>query len=504
MGRRLRARLMALGTAATVGLLVACGYIALPGGLIVNTPAFSADPLPQTELQRHVTLPPGFTINAYAEGLGNARMLLFTDAGDLLVSAPRQGKVWLVQRSADGGATAAAQRVLLDNLKQPHGLAYREGWLYVAEGDAVLRIRFDPAAGSVSGAPERIIRGLPTGGNHWTRTVHVGPDGKLYVTIGSTCNVCIEGDKRRAAMLRYNIDGSGEELYASGLRNAVDFDWQPGTGVLYATDNGRDLLGDDFPPCELNRVVQGGFYGWPFANGNRVPDPNYGAGHEAEIAESIPPAHGFGAHTAPLGITFYEPPGGTAPAAFPAPYRGAAFVAQHGSWNRSKKSGYQVVALHFQPDGTIREEPFATGFMIDEEVTGRPVDVAVGPDGALYVSDDFTGSVYRIAYGQAPPQGAPSGARPTDRNPLAGLSREAIQAASTRGAALWQASGCAACHDASQAAPNAYRPLDALSNKYSLDSLTQFLQTPPPPMPAYPFSDTERRDLAVYLMTAHP
>lgn len=504
MGRRLRAELMALGTVAAAWLLVACGYIALPGGWIVNTPAFSADPPPLTELQQHITLPPGFTINRYADGLENARMLLWTDAGDLLVSTPRQGKVWLVRRSADAGATAGGQRVLLDNLKQPHGLAYRDGWLYVAEGDAVLRIRFDPATGAVSGAPERIIRGLPAGGNHWTRTVHIGPDGKLYLTIGSSCNVCIEGDTRRAAMLRFDLDGGGEEIYATGLRNAVDFDWQPGTGALYATDNGRDLLGDDFPPCELNRVVRGGFYGWPFANGDRVPDPDQGAGHAAEAAASLPPAHGFGAHTAPLGITFYRAPRSAAAAAFPTPYIGAAFVAQHGSWNRSKKSGYQVVALHFRPDGTIREEPFATGFMIDEAVSGRPVDVAVGPDGALYVSDDFTGSIYRIAYGQAPPPGAAPVAHATPRNPLAGLSRQAIQAASRRGAALWQASGCAACHSASQAAPNAYRPLDALSSKYSLESLTQFLQTPPPPMPAYPFSDAERRDLALYLMTAHP
>jgi glucose/arabinose dehydrogenase len=504
MGRPRCIELRGLGTAMTVGLLVACGYIALPGGLIVNTPAFSADPLPPSELQRRITLPPGFTIDTYTAGLGTPRMLLFTDAGDLLVSAPRQGKVWLVKRSADGGAAAGGQRVLLDDLKQPHGLAYRDGWLYVAEGDAVLRIRFDSATGSVSGAPQRIIRDLPAGGNHWTRTVHVGPDGKLYVTIGSTCNVCVEDDQRRAAMLRYNVDGSGEELYATGLRNAVDFDWQPGTGALYATDNGRDLLGDDFPPCELNRVVRGRFYGWPFANGDRVPDPNYGAGHETEIAASVPPAHSFAAHTAPLGITFYEPPSNAAPAAFPARYHGVAFVAQHGSWNRSKKSGYQVVALHFQPDGAIREEPFATGFMIDEEVTGRPVDVAVGSDGALYVSDDFTGSIYRIAYGQAPQAGASPVARATARNPLAGLSREEIRAASARGAALWQTSGCAACHDASQASPNAYRPLDALSGKYSLDSLAQVLQTPPPPMPAYLFSDTERRDLAAYLMTAHP
>jgi cytochrome c553 len=303
-------------------------------------------------------------------------------------------------------------------------------------------------------------------------------------------------------MLRYNLDGSGEELYATGLRNSVDFAWQPGTGALYATDNGRDLLGDDFPPCELNRVVRYGFYGWPFANGDRVPDPDLGAGHEADIARSIPPAHGFAAHTAPLGIAFYEPRAG-APAAFPPRYNGAAFVALHGSWNRSKKSGYQVVVLQFGPDRTITEQPFATGFMLDEQVSGRPVDIAVGADGALYVSDDFTGAIYRIAYGQTAP-GPATAAPAVGRDPLAGLSQAQIQAASTRGTALWNANACASCHDAGQSAPNAYRPLMALRSKYSIDSLVAYLRAPQPPMPVYPLSDDQRRDLAVFLLATFP
>ena len=363
-----------------IGYLIACGYLALPGGWTVNFPGFTGDPLPAGALQRHLSVPPGFFINVYAGGIENARLLLFTDAGDLLVSAPRQGKVFLLSADANGDGVADGQRVLLDHLYQPHGLAYRDGWLYVAETTAVLRIRFDPATGTVHGDPERLIRDLPDGGTHWTRTIHIGPDGKLYVSIGSSCNVCVGDGTRRAAILRFNLDGSGEERYATGLRNAVDFAWQPGTGDLYATDNGRDLLGDDFPPDELDRIVPGGFYGWPFANGDRVPDPDYGKGHEREIAASIRPAYDFPAHVATLGITFYEPPGGPAPATFPERYRGAAFVAQHGSWNRSKKIGYRVVALHFDAGGTITEEPFATGFMIDEKVYGRPVGAAVGPD----------------------------------------------------------------------------------------------------------------------------
>ncbi|MDX2167916.1 MAG: PQQ-dependent sugar dehydrogenase, partial [Deltaproteobacteria bacterium] len=385
-----------------LGYAVACGYVALPFGLTVNFPGFSGDAIPETELAQRIQLPPGFHINTYASGIPNARFMAFTPIGDLLVSAPREGAIYLVERDADGdGVADAPPRVLLGRLNQPHGLAIHREWLYVAEADGVFRIRFDPETHSVIGRPERIITGLPAGGNHWTRTVVVGPDEQLYVSVGSSCNACVEDDARRAAILRFGLDGSGEQLYATGLRNSVGLAFEPQTGALYATDNGRDLLGDDFPPCELNRVVEGGFYGWPYAHGNRVPDPDLGADHADRIAASLPPAHAFGAHTAPLGIAFYVTPPTHPPTAFPPPWDQAAYVAQHGSWNRSRKSGYQVVALFFDADGGIREEPFATGFVRADAVAGRPVDVAVGPDGALYISDDFTGAIYRVAYGQA-------------------------------------------------------------------------------------------------------
>jgi len=204
-------------------------------------------------------------------------------------------------------------------------------------------------------------------------------------------------------------------------------------------------------------------------------------------------------------MTFYRPPAGPASAAFPPAYDGAVFVAQHGSWNRSKKSGYQVVVLHIRPDGTINEEPFATGFMIDEKVSGRPVDVAVGPDGALYLSDDFTGSVYRIAHGRAAAAAAVPVVRATMAgDPLAGLAPGEIAAAAGRGAALWNGNSCATCHLPDQAAAGAYRPLAGLRSKYTIDSLVAFLRTPQPPMPAFPLTDDERRDLAIYLLTQHP
>ena len=189
-------------------------------------------------------------------------------------------------------------------------------------------------------------------------------------------------------------DGSGEEIFATGLRNPVGFDWRPETGELYATDNGRDLLGDDFPPCELNRIERGGFYGWPYANGDRVADPDLGAGRERRIASSLSPAHAFRAHNAPLGIHFVRG------ARAPRDYHGAALVALHGSWNRTRKDGYKVVSLHWRPDGAIEERDFAVGFERDEDVIGRPVDVAEGPDGAFYISDDYAGAIYRVAYGE--------------------------------------------------------------------------------------------------------
>ncbi len=206
--------------------------------------------------------------------------------------------------------------------------------------------------------------------------------------------VCEEKDPRRAAILRYRPDGTGEEIYATGLRNAVGFDWRPGSGELYATDNGRDLLGDDFPPCELNRIVKGGFYGWPYANGDRVKDPDYGDGQGDRVRASIPPVHAFRAHNAPLGITFVRGQG------VPPAYRHAALVALHGSWNRTRKDGYKVVSLHWREKGGIEERDFAVGFEVDGNVIGRPVDVVEGPDGAFYISDDYASAVYRVAFGR--------------------------------------------------------------------------------------------------------
>lgn len=336
--------------------------------------------------------PPGFTVSTWATGLAGARMLEVTAAGDLLVSQPRSGRITLLGADRNGDGTPDRRVALLDGLDRPHGIELHEGWLYVAEQTRVSRVRFDAAQGAVTGAPERVVDVLPGGGNHWSKSLRFGPDGALYVSVGSTCNVCVEKDERRATILRLDADGRNGRVFARGLRNSVGLDFAPWDGALYATDNGRDLLGDDVPPCELNRIEDGAFYGWPYVNGFGQLDPDLGRGREAIAAAARAPVHGFRAHNAPLGMRFLR-------AAARAPgFERAALVALHGSWNRSKPDGYRVVSLHWRDDGGIEERPFLTGFLDGGSIIGRPVDVAEAADGTLYVSDDFAGVIYRLRY----------------------------------------------------------------------------------------------------------
>jgi glucose/arabinose dehydrogenase len=479
--------------------------VLLPERFAVNAPmtamlfGLTAKLPPPVELRERLTVPDGFSISVYADSIpATARALRFTSSGDLLVSTPRSGGIVLVERDADGNGQSDGMRELMSGLNRPHGIELRAGWLYVAETDAIGRIRFDAGRGAVVGDYEQILTDLPGGGNHWTKNARFGPDGWLYFHVGSSCNVCIEEDTRRGTIMRVRPDGSGAEIVGRGLRNSVGFDWHPATGELYATENGRDLLGDDFPPCELNRIVPGGFYGWPIANGDRVPDPDFGAGQQQQIAASLPPVHDFRAHNAPLGLTFVR---GTR---LPDAYRNAALVALHGSWNRREKDGYKVVSLHWQPDGSIAERDFATGFERDEDVIGRPVDVAEGPDGAIYVSDDYAGVIWRIAYRDETTAKAPALPARVPRDPLAGLSAQEVSQLSARGQSLYEQHACSSCHDqAPAAAGTAASPLERLAERYSVNSLAQLLATPPAAMPEFPLDPAQCRELAVYLLDSH-
>ncbi len=344
-------------------------------------------PTDAAKVERQLQVAPGFTVSLYSADVPRARYMLATDDGDLLVSRPHAGDILVLQRDADGDGHPDGQHTLLEGLNRPLGLDLADGWLYIAESNRVSRVRY--ADGRTEGEMQAVVVDLTDEGNHWSKTVKIGPDGLLYLSQGSTCNVCEETDPRRATMMRFQRDGSNPEVFATGLRNSAGFDWAPWNGELYATDNGRDMLGDDFPPCELNRLTQGGFYGWPYFNGANVPDPDMGADPLADRRSPIPPAHGFRAHNAPLGLHFVDAD------TLPAQFQRSALAALHGSWNRSEPDGYKVVSLHFSDQG-IEERDFLWGFNNQGEISGRPVDIAQGPDGTLYVSDDYAGAIYRI------------------------------------------------------------------------------------------------------------
>jgi glucose/arabinose dehydrogenase len=447
----------------------------------------------QTVRQRY-RVPEGFSVSLYATDLPRARFLHVTDAGDLLVSRSHAGDIVLLRRDADGDGLPDGRTTLLEGLQRPLGLDIAGQWLYVGESNRIGRVAFDQQSGQLAGEYEIILDGLTDNGNHWSKTVRVGPDDKLYLAQGSTCNVCTEEDERRATMMRMELDGSDPQIIATGLRNSVGFDWAPWDGSLYATDNGRDLLGDDFPPCELNRIERGNFYGWPYFNGDNVPDPDMGPDPASQSRTPVPPVHGFRAHNAPLGITFLD--GGT----LPAQYRRSALVALHGSWNRSSPDGYKVVSLHFDGD-TVVERDFLSGFLQDGDISGRPVDVAQGPDGSIYVSDDYAGAVYRVTYGQPVANAAPASALPVrnrlDDAPPAWLETADLPALAQRGERLYGELNCASCHEQGENP----RRLEGLADRLGYTAVIDTLRAPPSPMPVFTLGEQDQRALAVFLLT---
>ncbi len=338
-----------------------------------------------------VMLPAGFTIDVYASNLGQARFMAVRPSDGLLFVADANGRI-LVLPDANHDGKADSTEVFASNLNQPSSIAFYQDWVYIGETNKVSRFRAPNNALKPEGAKEVVIPNLPTGG-HWTRTVAFGPDGRLYLAVGSSCNICDEQDDRRAAISVYDPDGKNGRLFATGLRNAVGFTWQPGTNQMWATVNGRDLLGDDLPPDDLRTVNDGTFYGWPNCYNGPNPNPEY---NDAATCANVPPdTVALQAHSAALGLTF-----GNGFAA-PPPYKESIYIAYHGSWNRSVKTGYKVVRVPLVNGVPGKPEDFAWGWLPGSandpgQVWGRPVGVTTGSDGALYVTDDSKGRIYRI------------------------------------------------------------------------------------------------------------
>jgi len=345
---------------------------------------------------KQLKLPEGFQIAIFAGDLEGPRMLTFTPGGVLLVSESSEGKVVALPDTRHSGK---ADRVVtvLSGLNEPHGIAFYEGKFYVAENDKVRRYDWDEA--NLRATNDVKLTDLPTGGGHSTRSL-LFHNGKMYVSAGSSCNACIEKDPRRATVMQFNPDGTGMEIFAKGLRNAVGLAVNPKTNTVWVTVNGRDRLGDDVPPETIYDLGKGSVdAGWPYCYGDRVPDPNFTKPGENRCQSVIEPKVQMQAHSAPLGLAFYE---GTM---FPAEYRNNIFVAFHGSWNRSIPTGYKVVRVKLdengQPVGGAQD--FITGWLAPGETKhgrwmGRPVGIVFGSDGSMYLSDDAAGVVYRVTW----------------------------------------------------------------------------------------------------------
>jgi glucose/arabinose dehydrogenase len=350
----------------------------------------------------NIKLPAGFRIEVYAY-VPAARQMSLSPAGILYVgtrtkAAPHLpfqpeggGEVYAVLPGAENGVHDQVVTIAR-GLNFPNGVAFRDGALYVAEIQRVTR--YDDIEKHLQHPPQPVVinDSYPTNEHHGWKYIRFGPDGWLYVPVGMPCNVCKPDNPIFGSITRIKPDGSGRQIFASGVRNTVGFDWDPKTHDLWFTDNGRDWMGDNAPPDELNEAPKAGLnFGFPYCHGKDILDPEFGKGHNC--SEFVPPAVELGAHHAALGMRFYTGK------MFPPEYQGDIFIAEHGSWNSSKKVGYRIARIHIEHGKPVSYEPFATGFLQPaQNVWGRPVDLQVMPDGSLLVSDDFAGAIYRITY----------------------------------------------------------------------------------------------------------
>jgi glucose/arabinose dehydrogenase len=339
-----------------------------------------------------IKLPPGFKIEVYADDVPGARSMALSKSGILFVGTRGEDKVYAI---IDTNKDYKADKVMTiaSGLNTPNGVALKDGDLYVAEISRV--IKFPDIENHLLDPPSPLVVNdqFPSDTHHGWKYIKFGPDGKLYVPVGAPCNICKNNDERYASIMRMNPDGSDLEIFAHGIRNTVGFDWSPVDKVLWFTDNGRDLLGDNVPPDELNRAPEKGMnFGFPYMHGKDIRDPEFGKG--IDLSQLTKPVQELGPHVAALGMEFYT---GNM---FPEKYNNSIFIAEHGSWNRSEKIGYRVTFVKLDGNTPVSYEPFAEGWLQGESVSGRPVDVEQMDDGSLLVSDDYAGMIYRISYGE--------------------------------------------------------------------------------------------------------
>lgn len=337
-----------------------------------------------------ISLPSGFTIHVYGRNIPDARSLARGDKGTIFVGSRKRGNVYaLVDK--DGDFRADEVITVASGLHMPNGIAFKGGDLYVAELKRI--VRFPQIENNLRNPPEpvTVYEGLPEKTHHGWKYLGFGPDNLLYFTLGVPCNVCRKKDRRFGTIMRINPDGGTPEIYARGIRNSVGFDFNPATGVLWFTDNGRDWLGDDSPPDELNRVQRNGLhFGFPECHGMDIPDPIFG--REGSCEKYTPPVLEMGAHVAPLGLRFYRGK------MFPPSYWNQIFIAEHGSWNRTIPVGYRILLVTHKGGKVLGKRVFAKGWLEGGKSWGRPVDLLNMPDGSLLLSDDKSGTVYRIFY----------------------------------------------------------------------------------------------------------
>ncbi len=338
-----------------------------------------------------IKLPAGFKIDVYAE-VEDARSMAVSPSGVVYVGNKDKDKVYAI-KDTNGDYKADKKWVIASGLNMPNGVAFRDGDLYIAEVSRISKIEDVESKLDSPPKPTTVVEDYPTETHHGWKYIAFGPDGKLYVPVGAPCNICEPDKEIYASITRINSDGSGREIFAKGVRNSVGFTWHPTTKELWFTDNGRDMLGDDVPSCELNHAPKAGMhFGYPYCHEGSVKDPEFGK--KKPCSDFVAPADKLGAHVAPLGLKFYTGD------QFPSQYKNQIFVALHGSWNRSKKSGYNVTLVKIKDNKVAGHEVFASGWLDEEaqKAWGRPVDVLVLADGSMLISDDQAGVIYRVFY----------------------------------------------------------------------------------------------------------